>query len=507
MKALIRLAGDTDFEGWRIAARQLLAAELEPENVEWLLPGQANLFADTPAWEGPEEAELRVPAEFIALARHAALHSDPQRYAFLYRLLWRIVREPSLWRFGIDADIARLRGMEKAVRRDIYTMKAFLRFREIDMDGVTQYIAWFEPEHHTLEAAAPFFIRRFAALRWSILTPALSIRWNGGELETLPGARRSDAPAEDAGEELWCTYYRSIFNPARLKLQHMQSQMPQKLWRNLPEAPLIPRLVAEARPRAAEMIAAPAYVPVQDWTMRRAPEPEPRDAWQALDAALNKCRACPLWQNATQVVAGEGPRDARVMFVGEQPGDQEDLAGRVFVGPAGQLLDRALDAAGIARSKLYISNAVRHFKFELRGRRRIHKTPAQREVEACNHWLTAEMDLLQPQLVVALGATAAKAILGRAVKIGEERGRFLHAAGRSVLITVHPSSLLRLPEHARAEGFDRFVADLSLLHSSGEVDFQIAEESAERIVDGRQEQSAFARKGHETRVFGIDASE
>lgn len=463
MKALIRLADETDFDGWRRAARQLIAAGLEPESIDWLLPGQAELFAHAPIWEGPEAAELRVPAEFIALARFAALHKDPQRYAFLYRLLWRMTRDASLWRFGIDRDIARLRGMEKAVRRDIYTMKAFLRFREIEVDGESQFIAWFEPEHHTLEAAAPFFIRRFAALRWTILTPERSIRWNGSDLETLPGARRADAPADDAREDLWRAYYRSIFNPARLKVQHMQSQMPQKLWRNLPEASLIPQLVAEARPRTVNMIDTPAYAPVQDWTIHRAAEVEPQDAWERFEAAQRKCRACPLWQPATQVVPGEGPRNARVMLIGEQPGDQEDLAGRVFVGPAGQLLDRALQSAGIARETLYVSNAVRHFKFELRGRRRIHKTPAQRDIDACNHWLREEIELLRPALIVALGATAAKALLGRAVKIGEARGR-LHAAGdRSLLITAHPSALLRLPLEQQDAAFAALVADLRLI--------------------------------------------
>jgi uracil-DNA glycosylase len=463
VKALIRLESETDFDGWRVAARRLLAAEFEPDNVEWLLPNRADLFSDTAAWEGPEEAELRVPAEFISLARYAVMHRDPSHYAFLYRLLWRITRDPPLWRFGIDPDIVRLRKMEKEVRRDIYTMKAFVRFREIELDGETQYIAWFEPEHHTLEAVAPFFVRRFAALRWSVLTPERSIRWNGEALELLPGARRTDAPAGDAREELWRGYYRSIFNPARLKVAHMQSQMPRKLWRNLPEASLIPQLVAEARPREARMIETPAYAPVRDWTVPRAMEAAPRDAWEALDVGVRKCRGCPLWEAATQAVHGEGPRSARVMLVGEQPGDQEDLAGRVFVGPAGQLLDRALQAAEIERDNLYVTNAVRHFKFELRGRRRIHKTPAQREVDACNRWLSDEIDLLRPALIVALGATAAKALIGRPVKIAEARGRLIPLEHRSLLITAHPSALLRLPVEQQAAAFEAFVSDLRLI--------------------------------------------
>ena len=159
------------------------------------------------------------------------------------------------------------------------------------------------------------------------------------------------------------------------------------------------------------------------------------------------CRSCPLWAEATQTVFGEGPADAAVMFVGEQPGDQEDRQGRPFVGPAGQLFDRALVEAGVDRRSVYVTNAVKHFKFELRGKRRIHQKPDYKEILACKPWLQAEIELVDPPLIVALGATAAQSLLGRAVTIGRERGHFQpFPPSRHLFVTVHPSYLLRLPD-------------------------------------------------------------
>ena len=183
----------------------------------------------------------------------------------------------------------------------------------------------------------------------------------------------------------------------------------------------------------------------------------------ALRAEAADCRACPLWRNATQTVFGEGPARAAVMLVGEQPGDQEDLAGRPFVGGAGHMLDRGLAEAGIDRGQVYVTNAVKHFKFEPRGKRRIHKKPSEREIEACHPWLENELELVQPALVIALGASAAHALLGRSTPVERNRGKLLPLLGGArLLITVHPSFLLRVPEQYRAEAYRRFVEDLKL---------------------------------------------
>ncbi len=176
------------------------------------------------------------------------------------------------------------------------------------------------------------------------------------------------------------------------------------------------------------------------------------------------CRACPLWENATQTVFGEGPAHALVMLVGEQPGDQEDLTGHPFVGPAGRLLTQALAAVGVQREQVYVTNAVKHFKFELRGKRRLHKKPVDAEIAACYDWLRREIELTTPNLLVALGATAARSILGRATPITANRGRLQeYAQGISLLITVHPSFLLRVPAQDKDNEYRRFVADLKLV--------------------------------------------
>ncbi|WP_431099152.1 UdgX family uracil-DNA binding protein [Polaromonas aquatica] len=185
----------------------------------------------------------------------------------------------------------------------------------------------------------------------------------------------------------------------------------------------------------------------------------------ALKRATDRCRECPIGEHATQAVCGEGPRKALVMLVGEQPGDQEDLAGKPFVGPAGHLLDRALAQLGIGRDKVFVSNAVKHFKFELRGKRRIHKTPTQREITACSHWLEDEIAMVQPQLLVALGATAARSLLGKAVPVMANRGQILQREdGRKVLITLHPSALLRVPPPDRDNAYREWLHDLSRIN-------------------------------------------
>jgi uracil-DNA glycosylase len=188
----------------------------------------------------------------------------------------------------------------------------------------------------------------------------------------------------------------------------------------------------------------------------------------ALREAAASCRGCDLWKRGTQTVFGEGPADARVMMVGEQPGHEEDLAGRPFVGPAGRLLDRALAAAGIARDDVYVTNAVKHFKWEPRGKRRIHAKPSQTEIAACWPWLHAELDLVKPHVVVCLGATAAQALLGPRFRVTKQRGQWLSTPrAPRVLATVHPSSILRAPdEDARQREFDALVADLAVVRAA-----------------------------------------
>jgi len=191
---------------------------------------------------------------------------------------------------------------------------------------------------------------------------------------------------------------------------------------------------------------------------------QPRDttSWSAVREAAKNCEACHLYKRATQTVFGEGPKSAPIMLVGEQPGDYEDVAGKPFVGPAGKIMDRALEEAGIDRSKVYVTNAVKHFKWEPRGKRRIHQKPNSREIAACRPWLEAELRLVKPKLLVCLGATAAQAVFGPSFRVTRERGKVLSSKlAPRILATVHPSSLLRQPDdESREREYKRFVADL-----------------------------------------------
>ena len=351
-------------------------------------------------------------------------------------------------------------------------MKAFVRFRRVEdaesSEGET-FVAWFEPAHRVTEAAAPFFVRRFANMRWSILTPDVCAHWDLKELVFTPGADPADAPSADALEDYWRTYYASIFNPARLKVAAMQKEMPKRYWRNLPEAGLIPELIAQAEARTSEMVRQAPSEPERRIVRaalranRDAPyDGRPAASLEEVAAGVQLCRRCDLWREATQGVPGEGPSSARLMFVGEQPGDQEDLAGRPFVGPAGQMLDRALGEARVPRAETYVTNAVKHFKHELRGKRRIHQTPNTAEVSACRWWLDAERRLVRPRVVVALGATAGLAVFGKPTPIAKFRQQALQLPDQGQgVVTYHPSYLLRVPDaEAKARAYALFVEDL-----------------------------------------------
>ena len=263
----IALQDGADFDGWRSAARSLLLAEVPPEQLTWLVSGEASLLLDQhepPAAVSTRPAP-RIPAEFLGLMESLICHSDLQRYGLAYRLLWRLTHgERNLLQLITDADVLRARNAEKSVRRDSHKMKAFVRFREVLADdGEPVFIAWFEPAHYIVERIAPFFVRRFTGMRWSILTPYRSAHWDGSTLRYGKGATKADAPSEDMFETYWRTYFASIFNPARLKVQAMKSEMPMKYWKNLPEAGLIPQLIHEARPRMAAMIEAAPTAPNQ----------------------------------------------------------------------------------------------------------------------------------------------------------------------------------------------------------------------------------------------------
>lgn len=243
-------------DAWRVQARAAWQAAIAPEHLDWDAGGQATLTPASPLRQvAAVRSGLVVPKAFFDLSVNVLCHRDPGRHALLYRALWRIGEgERELLGHVLDADIDALRRMEKSVRRDTHKMKAFVRFRAVPgQEREDAYCAWFEPDHFIVDRAAPFFMRRFAGMRWSILTPYRSATWDGQALWLGPGGCRGDVPADDAGEALWRTYYANIFNPARLNIRMMRQEMPQKYWHLLPEAQLLPELVRTAGARVRDM--------------------------------------------------------------------------------------------------------------------------------------------------------------------------------------------------------------------------------------------------------------
>lgn len=276
------------FEAWRDAARELLARGVPPEDVLWSDDaGEGQLFGSQsePSLVG---AIPKVTSAFLDLARTVSAHTDARRWGVLYRVLWRMTHggERHLLAVATDRDVRQIQQWGKAVSRDIHKMHAFVRFRLVGKDVATgreQFVAWFEPEHRIVRLAASFFEKRFAGMDWSILTPHECAHWDGSALHFTPGVPRSAAPDEDALDELWRTYYRSIFNPARLKVRAMQSEMPKKYWKNLPEAEIIADLIAESGGRVEKMLR----------TETRQARPAPRNAYLASLREMNAPKPSP----------------------------------------------------------------------------------------------------------------------------------------------------------------------------------------------------------------------
>ena len=470
----IALASQTDIAGWREAARKLLLAGVIPARVEFNI-GTETLFDEGDPIPPPGDRKPVISKELLGDIQTALLHSDPERFALAYRIVFRAQTQPKIHQNPADPDMHILRALAKSVRRDIHKMHAFVRFRKVgEEDGRESFVSWFEPEHHITEAVAKFFQNRFTGMNWLIVTPEASIAWDGKKLEVGPGGQKSDVPQEDAVESEWKTYYASIFNPARLKTKAMMAEMPAKYWKNLPEAALIPGLTREAEARMNAMIdnASPDGENAPAIAVKETQAPAHAsggfDGLKPLYDALRAANDWPREDFSDRLVPGEGPEDARMMFVGEQPGDQEDQAGRPFVGPAGQLLDRAFAAAQIDRGEAYVTNAVKRFKFVQRGKRRIHSKPSNDDIEYYRWWLEQERQVVEPQVIVALGATAVRALTGKTLTISRNRSQLIDYIGSSkLLITVHPSYLLRLPDGAGQKvEFEKLVRDLSLAKSA-----------------------------------------
>jgi DNA polymerase len=430
------------FAQWREAARDLLAAGVAPDAVEWAAPG---LFSGAPALLSPPHNAViqrnqahpapHLPRSLMELLHAAACCRAPDRWALLYRVVWRWQQGDHGVQDAADPDGARLHAMVAAVRREEHDMHANIRFRERPAEaGPPRFVAWYEPRHDVLEQVAAHFVSRMGQVSWMIATPEASVLWDGASLHNCGPLVGSAGELDDTGVAPWLAYYRSVYAaPAT----------------GGPARPIIPILAAGSRRGTP---AAPGAGAPDD--------PGAGDQQGQQPATLDECRRCDLWQHATQPVGGAGSKRARIMLVGEQPGDQEDIAGAPFVGPAGKLLDRVCDEAGVDRRTLYVTNAVKHFKWEPRGKRRMHKTPAQREIEACSYWLEKELAQVKPRVVVALGTTALKSILGTShVTLKDTIGQALRHEGRWVVTIYHPSYVLRVPDDAAKKAAFKVMVD------------------------------------------------
>lgn len=441
------------YNEWRIRAREMLQKGVRPKSGSWDT-SQVLLFEN--------EVQLKpltspkVPADFLQMAPYVAAARDEQRWDLLYRLLFRLNHENAhLLKVTVDPDVHRLNILCKSVRRDIHKMHAFVRFKRVEIEGVETYVAWHKPEHLIMELGAPFFVRRFGDKPWSIFSADGSAHWNLKTLTFGPGMSQQEFGHDDPFDEVWKTYYKSIFNPARIKIKMMKTEMAPKYWSALPEAEIIQELIRNTPKQLQNM---------RDAIQEVAHPPVTND-WNQLKAAALACASCPLAKTATQTVFGEGSLQASIMIVGEQPGDSEDLQGNNFIGPAGEMLNAALTEAGILRQELYITNAVKHFKFERQEKLRLHKKASGSEMHACKPWLEAEISIVRPKVIFCLGVTSSTAVYGRLVKIQAERGVPYVESGlaKNLLVSWHPATILRLSsESEKKQRYQELVNDLLL---------------------------------------------
>ncbi len=458
-----RIPIEPSFAVWRRAARALLRQGVEPSQIEWVESEGEAAAPNTPATESalatvgasetgiaagpaPAPSAPAIPRELLFRLKTAACFRAPDRWALLYRILWR-------WTHGErhvlalnDSDGALLDQRIQAVEHETEDLVILTLFRRRDPSmGPPEFVGWYEPHHDLLERAAARFAARMGESTWMLATPHGAVFWNGMLLRIgrplveeheqtsqalTESAMTGEAITSAPTEALWLAYYASAFNA-------QPSPVPLRYWRMPPAGPPLPARLARERSRLGAQ-SAPVTVPPTppvEYSAMTPPLQEPT-------GPLATCRRCALWRNAKQAVAGAGPAHAAIMVVGEQPGEFENQHGEPFTGAAGQLLDAVLARAGLERTALYLTCAVKHYKWETLDQQRVHRTPVWREVEACQYWLEKELTRIAPRVVVTLGATALKALTGAHVNLSEYLGQTIAHDGRLIVPAWHPSYAL-----------------------------------------------------------------
>ncbi|MFM0175149.1 UdgX family uracil-DNA binding protein [Paraburkholderia sediminicola] len=476
-----RISIEPSFAAWRRAARELLRQGVEPERIEWLEfdsvdSGTGSVAAPDSSAATPVVATPAIPRELLAWLKTAACFCAPDRWSLLYRILWRWTHGERHVLDPQDVDGALLDQRIQSVEHETSDLVTLTLFRRRDPSmGAPEFVGWYEPHHDLLAQAAERFTERMGDSTWMLATPQGAAFWNGMLLRisrpateenghvthalpagqqnepatpTLPPSQRNrpttptlppaamagEATTSEPTEALWLAYYASVFNAA-------PAPVPLRYWRTPPAGPPLPAQLARERSRLGAQsgtVTVPEMPPLE-YSAVTPPLREPT-------GPLATCRRCALWRNAKQAVAGAGPAQATLMVVGEQPGEHENQHGAPFTGPAGQLLDTVLARAGLERAALYLTYAVKHYKWETLEQQRVHRTPARREVEACQYWLEAELTQVAPRVVVTLGATALKALTGAHVNLSEYLGLTIDHGGRLIVPTWHPSYALKMAD-------------------------------------------------------------
>jgi probable DNA metabolism protein len=445
---------DRSWSDWRTKARQLLAEKVLPQNIHWKCEEFEFSFGEEfRPW--PITREFTLPREFIETAMSVSAYRDDSTWDLLYRIAWRILYEDrNLLEITIDPQVRELMARRHSVGRDIHKMHAFVRFREIKNEEDSVFMAWHRPDHRILRLAIPFFKDRFNGMNWAIMTEDESVAWDKKELTFLPGIGKVELPPDEK-EELWKTYYSSIFNPARVKVNMMKKEMAVRYWDTMPETQLISSLLDEASNRVKKFEEAnPMMKPIQYVS-----------SLFELHEAMKKCQSCGICAQSLGPVAGVGPVDAKLAIIGEQPGEQEDLGQVPFIGPAGQELARALEKVQIERRDIYLTNAVKGFKWQKGSIERKHLSADSKEISACRPWLQNELNLIKPKILVCLGRVAAQSVVGKLIKLDDVRGRFFATPlCEKTIVLPHPAAILRIEDPDEQElARQRFWSEMQMV--------------------------------------------
>jgi probable DNA metabolism protein len=450
---------DGGFSDFRTKAAALAREGVRPRDVAWREPyaegATLSMFSDENHPQILSGRTITVTPGFLRLAEAVAHSNANGKWDLLYRLLFRLTFENrKLLEVLTDDDVKAALDIQKKIKREVHKIHAFVRFERIEdasEPAGERFVAWMKTDHPCLKLAAPFFKRRFGDRSFSIFTPYQSAHWDRKELTYADGMPSAPTRGESM-DELWKGYYKSTFNPARMNIPMMKKELPVRYWNALPEAQIIRDLIQESPERLKKM--------ARNQNVRATP-PETKDLG-VIDQALMTCTACPLYKTATHAVMGAGPAKARIMIVGEQPGDSEDLEGKPFVGPAGQMLDGIMQRLGLERSQVYVTNAVKHFKWKAvpGSKTRIHQRASGAEMHACKPWLEREIEAIQPEVIICLGATAAQTIFGRVCKISEFKDRVItdNPYAPNVLVSYHPSAILRASDPSEKSSMEDSIA-------------------------------------------------